>query len=66
MMKRKIGLIVAVDVPREISRYIWFSIGEGARFEPVRKEKPMASPLVQGGLKIPIKVSVTWDELENL
>ena len=66
MMKRKIGLIVVVDVPREISRDIWFSIGEGAKFEPVRKEKPMASPLVQGGLKIPIKVSVTWDELENL
>ena len=26
----------------------------------------MASPLVQGGLDIPIKVSVTWDEPEKL
>ena len=26
----------------------------------------MPSPLVQGGLEIPIKVSVTWDEPEKL
>ena len=26
----------------------------------------MASPLVQGGLEIPIKVSVTWDEPKKL
>ena len=26
----------------------------------------MASPLVQGGLEIPIKVSVTWDAAEKL
>ena len=26
----------------------------------------MAFPLVQGGLEIPIKVSVTWDEPEKL
>ena len=26
----------------------------------------MASPLLQGGLEIPIKVSVTWDCLEKL
>ena len=50
-----------------LSRYIWFSIGERAKFEAeVLKEKPMASPLVQGGLEIPIKVSVTWDEPEKL
>ena len=38
MMKRKIGLIVVVQVPREISQYIWFSIGDGAKFEAVRKK----------------------------
>ena len=26
----------------------------------------MASPLVQGRLEIPIKVSITWDETEKL
>ena len=67
MMKGKIGLIVVGHLPRELSRYIWFSIGEGAKFEAeVHKEKPMASPLVQGGLEIPIKVSVTWDEPKKL
>ena len=67
MMKGKIGLIVVGYAPRELSQYIWFSIGEGAKFEAeVHKEKPMASPLVQGGLEIPIKVSVTWDEPEKL
>ena len=45
-MKGKIGLIVGY-VPRELSWYLWFSIGEGAKFEAeVHKEKPMASPLV--------------------
>ena len=67
MMKGKIGLIVVGYAPRELSQYIWFSIGEGAKFEAeVHKEKPMASPLVQGGLEIPIKVSVTWDEPKKL
>ena len=32
-MKGKIGLIVAGHVPRELSQYICFSIGEGAKFE---------------------------------
>ena len=42
-------------------------MGEGAKFEAeVHKEKPMASPLVQGELEIPVKVSVTWDEPEKL
>ena len=66
-MKGKIGLIVAGHVPREFSRRFRFSIGEGAKFEAeVHKEKPMTSRLVQGGLEIPIKVSVMWDEPEKL
>ena len=59
-LKGKIGLIVVGHVPRELSRHIWFSIGDGAKFEAeVHEEKPMASPLIQGGLEIPIQVSVT-------
>ena len=66
-MKGKIGLIVAGHVPREFSRHFRFSIGEGAKFEAeVHKEKPMTSRSVQGGLEIPIKVSVMWDEPEKL
>ena len=59
-MKEKIGLIAAGHVPRELSRYIWFSLEKG------HKEKPIASPLVQGGLEIPIKVSITQEEPEIL
>ena len=58
MMKGKIGLIVVGHLPRELSQYIWFSIGEEAKFEAeIHKEKPMASSLVQGELEIPIKVT---------
>ena len=63
-MKGKLRLIVVGHVPRELSRYIWFTIGEGfywfSKFEAkVHKEKPIVSPLVQGGLENPIKVSFT-------
>ena len=58
MMKGKIGLIVVGHLPRELSQYIWLSIGEEAKFEAeVHKEKPMTSSLVQGELEIPIKVT---------
>ena len=66
-MKGRIELIIAGHVPRELSQHIWFSIVAGAKFEAeVHKEKPMASPLVQGGLDILIKVSVTRDHPEKL
>ena len=66
-MEGKIGLIVAGHEPRKLSRYIWFSIGKGAKFDAkVHKEKAMASPLVRVELEILIKVSVTWDEPEKL
>ena len=42
---------------------IWFL----GKFEAeVHKEKLRTSPLVQGGLAIPIKISVTGDEPEKL
>ena len=49
-MKEKIRLVVVGHVPIQLSRYICFSIGEGAKFEAeVYKEKLMSFPLVQGG-----------------
>ena len=54
-------------MPRKLSRYIWFSIGERAKLEAeLHKKDPMAYPLVHGGLEISIKASVTWDEPEKL
>ena len=32
-MKGKIGLIVVGHVPRELSRYVWYSIQEGAKYD---------------------------------
>ena len=66
-VKEKAGLIAVGHVLRELSRYIWFSIGEGPKFEAeVYKEIPIASSLVQGDLEIPLKVSVMWDEVAKV
>ena len=54
-------------IPRELSRYVWYSVQEGAKYDvEVHKKTPMASPLLQGGLEIPIKGTVTWSEPEKL
>ena len=59
-MKGNIGLIVVGHVPRELSRYVWCSIQEVANYDvEVHEKTPMASPLLQGELEIPIKVTVT-------
>ena len=66
-MKGNIGLIVVGHLPRELSRYVWYSIQEGTKYDvEVHKKTPMASPLLQGGLEIQIKVTVTWNEPEKL
>ena len=67
LLKGKVGLIIVGHVPRELSRYIWYAIQEGAKFEvEVHKAKPKLSPLEQGGLEIPIKVLVAWDSCKKL
>ena len=66
-MKGKIGLIIVGHVPRQLSRYMWYSIQEGTKYDAeVHKKTHMASPLLQGGLEIPMKVTVTWNEPEKL
>ena len=66
-MRETFGWIVVGHIPKELSRYVWHSVLEGAKYDvEVYKKKPMASPLLQGGLEIPIKVSVTLDCLEKL
>ena len=67
LLKGKVGLIIVGHVPRELSRYIWYAIQEGAKFEAeVHDVKPRLSPLEQGGLEIPIKVLVSWDSCKKL
>ena len=66
MLKGKIGLIIVGHIPRELSHYTWYSIQEGAKFEAeVHEAKPKLSPLVQGGLEIPMKVTVTLVKVEK-
>ena len=66
-LKGHIGPITVGHVPRELSRYTWFAIQEGAKFEAtVEDTKSRPSPLVQGGLEIRIKVKVVWPDVEKL
>ena len=67
LLKGKTKLIIVRHVPRELSRYIWCVIQEGAKLETeVHDLKPALSPLLQCELEIPIKLLVAWDSLKNL
>ena len=67
MLKGKIAPVTVGHVPRELARYVWYAIMEGAKFEAVvQQEKEKPSPLVQGGLEIIIKMKATWGSQEKL
>ena len=54
-------------VPREISRHVWYAMLNGAELTAyVINASPKRSPLVQGGLEIPVSVSVEWDNIDGL
>lgn len=54
-------------IPREISRYIWYALKDGATITAeVVDTIPKGSPLKQGGLEIPIAVLVAWDDAGKL
>ena len=64
-MEGRLGWITVGHIPRATSRYVWYSIQEGAKYDvEVFHSKYMASPLIQGGLEIPIKLTVKWDSSE--
>ena len=49
-------------VPFEISRYLFYAIAHGCKFEVVVQDtKHVKSPLTQGGLEIKSWVAVEWD-----
>ena len=67
LLKGGIAPITVTHVPRELSRHTWYVIQEGAQFEAtVHNTKARNSPLVQGGLEIPIRVKVVWPVVEKL
>ena len=48
-------------VPLELSRFIFFAIQHGCSFSAkVLAQKPVRSPLVQGGLEIVCAVNASW------
>ena len=54
-------------VPLELSRFFFFAIQHGCSFSAqVLKQKPVRSPLVQGGLEIVCAVNASWGNVEGL
>ena len=54
-------------VPRELSRYVWFALEHGASIHgKVKSEMHRPSPLLQGGLEIPVTVTVEWENYLSL
>ena len=54
-------------MPRELSRFIWYAIERGARITATLvSTQAKDSPLVQGGLEIPVIVKVEWENEINL
>ena len=49
-------------MPRELSRHIWFALELGARvIGKVISEQFRPSPLLHGGLEIPIEIKFEWE-----
>ena len=54
-------------MPRELSRFIWYAIERGARITATLvSTQAKDSPLVQGGLEIPVIIKVEWENEINL
>ena len=54
-------------IPRELSRFIWYTIERGARITATLvSTQAKDSPLVQGGLEILVIVKVEWENEINL
>ena len=63
----KIAPIVVGHVPIEISRIVFFSIENGCCYNiKVLEEKPVRSPLTQGGLEVKCTVNATWSSEEGI
>ena len=72
----KIELTIVGHIPREISRYVWYAMEEGANIGGMEEGANIAgkvvngrykpSPLLQGGLEIPIKVFVQWYNINGI
>ena len=66
-LRGRLAPVVVGHIPRELSRYVLYALEKGAKFTgEVLTAKAKRSPLIQGGLEIPIKVNVQWTDSRNL
>ena len=55
------------NVPRNVSKYIWYAMHYGAKITgKVRSNKRERPPLANGGLEIIIDIGVDWEGKEKL
>ena len=67
LLPNKLARVVVGHIPREISRYTWHAILNGALITgKVENAKLKASPLVQGGLEIIMRLKVQWNDEKKL
>ena len=63
----KLSITTVGHIPREISRYFWYALKNGACISGIVScAKPRSSPLLQGDLEIPISITVRWSIAEAL
>ena len=61
------GRLIPGIVGRELSRHIWYDLEYGAIMNAeVKSERHRPSPLLQGGLEIPLTVTVEWENESSL
>ena len=67
LLPNKLVRVVVGHIPREISRHTWHAILNGALITGnVEHAKSKASPLVQGGLEIIMRLKVQWNDEKKL
>ena len=63
----RVAHVTVGHVPRELSRYVWHAMSHGALFTArVIDAHYKPSPLLQGGLEIPLKVKLWWGDTLKL
>ena len=67
LLPRAQNVTIVGHIPRELSRYIWFALELGAKVTgTVKSDRHRPSPLLQGGLEIPVTVKVKWEDGRKL
>ena len=67
LLRGTLDVTIVGHIPRELSSYIWFALQLGAEITgKVKSDRHRPSPLLQGGLEIPVTVTVEWKVANKL